>query len=119
MSTIRFADLPQGDDRTIFLAAEDAEGVPLDLTGATLRAVIVSGGRVAATAQTPGVGFVQLGAAPASGQYVLELSDELTAELPDGTLAVEVKARLASGSVVTLLRAAQLPVVRSAIGSAV
>jgi hypothetical protein len=113
---LRFRELPQGDDRTLFLTAVDSDGDPVDLTGAALRVVLTKDGKVTLTSRTgePDA-VVALGATPAAGQYVVVLSDDVTAKLAPGQHLVEVKARLTSGQSLTLLAGGVLPVVASAI----
>lgn len=113
---IRFNELPQGDDRVLLLRAQDTNGDPVDLTGASLRVAFSAGGRVLETSRSGQVdALVDLGADPAQGDYTVTLTAGRTASWPTGPVVLEVKALLGSGRRVTLLRDAQVPLVASAI----
>lgn len=111
----RFQPLPQGDDRTILLRAS-LNGQAVDLTSATLAASFSANGRpVLFASSLDSDPAVRLGDTPSDGRYTLVIDAETSATLPEGTVTVEVKARLADDRVVTLLRGGQLPVQTSTL----
>jgi hypothetical protein len=113
-----FKAVTLGDDRVIHLVAKDEDANLIDLTGASLRMVVTnaqSRANVLDSRSGDATPYIALGTTPLEGEYKITLQDGVTATWSTGTHHVEVKAQLSDGSIITLLREGELPVIGSEI----